>query len=354
MRWPTQEKPRNLHYIPVFYQEEFAEKRGLIQVYRPGQPIRERSIRETGSAPDFYGFTDGRGHWDNTTVESIFSNEIETPASKVFEKIKTQSTLDSVQRDVLLRFVVSLQRRTPKHKELMMPELQSLVSQRREQLEATVKTDLLAWLISRGESPLRLDALFNAKRGDIERLRVEMLDTKAMVDKLYPEVSAKKSAALPPILRRMDWMFMCAPPGSNFVTSDDPVVHGGLVPPKGIMLLPLTKTVMLQVSWRTQSRWGYVELTSSQVDELNQQTIAHGWYEVYSGQRCEKIKSVVVATLGTGHRLGPGKWPPPWVMEDLLAVEKKRPKRQERLRRKALIALQGNATSLPVRPLSVE
>lgn len=334
--------PRNLHYVPQFYLKGFKCVPGRIYAYRFCRAIEERPIKQTASAPDFYKFMDGSGSWDNVSVENVFTNNIECPAKRVFEKIARRDPLEDRDFSIMIRFIIALQRRTPKHKEIMKPALRAEVERRMQVIESDIKAQLAAKIIASGESLLHFDGLWELQRRSVVEEIAYWRDPESAIDRLYPVVCAGESDLIPPVMRRRKWTFLyVAHGGSKFVTSDVPVWYDsvGIDRPADCLILPLTEDTALAISGKPGPSGEYVGAPIDEVERINAKTVANAWYEVYAGFRSDSLKQLVDSTLGSGHRLGPGIWPPPWVVDEIERGRRKRSERREASRTARLEAV---------------
>lgn len=280
------------HYIPQFYLRLFVPKgKGLIWVYRKGCKTRERSIRKTAYQRLFYAFTDISGNYHQCDVEREL-NLIEHRTSQVLYKTVFQHLpIGDNDKATLARFLVSLQRRTPKNRIETIGRSVQVFYDFLNNMESNYKTSL--------------------ETEEFERLWPRMQHLRDKLLAKHPEVPEFLIAELPiqtsdvdEVLCGMDWAIFIAPEGTPFLTCDDPVLVSkgcGLLAHDGILIFPISSRYCLQIARSTSFLGNYVELKSADVRHLNQQIVRNALHEVYSGAHTDIIDRFVHKWLGKGY-----------------------------------------------------
>ncbi|MGA3284834.1 MAG: DUF4238 domain-containing protein [Verrucomicrobiota bacterium] len=112
------------------------------------------------------------------------------------------------------------------------------------------------------------------------------------------------------IFRNMKWIFLCAPPGKYFLTSDKAVCDwvspekrgiysGGLNNHKMKITFPLTRGICAFGHWNTSSRPLFNPMPAADVDLINYRTIRNGKQFVYGPLMDSKVKTVIEEIVRT-------------------------------------------------------
>lgn len=242
---------RNQHYIPQFYLNYFTDP--LIPVlYSPyvwiydkkKELIKNKAPKNIAYEKGYNDIVDSEGHI-SSIVEDQF-REIEYNASKVFKKITQLENTSEKERIDLSKFVFSMIERVPKFRELFKEIIES---------------------------------------GEVEELADEDNKYDNVPSDLKMDGVVRVTHLVSHLLLRMDWSLFIAPSGSNFITSDNPVVIkdpsnlnvkmcGIASSPKVEVTFPLTRLICLFGSWG-RYRKEVEKISADEVSRINFETFKY-------------------------------------------------------------------------------
>jgi hypothetical protein len=245
-------EPRKHHYVPVFYQRNFANSEGLLWVYdRRLKTYKELNPRVICFEKDLYAVKPEHGVRDRR-LESLVLSVVDGVAAAAIRELRVGRTPEFSTADAIAYFVgVQFNR---------LPSMAKLVSDmHRKGAEEVMR--LLAVDVNRMKSAVE----------DYTSKTDESVDVtpESMVDAVkggHIEVSVsevpwlkgmfKHAESLSKLILKFVWQILVAPPESGFITCDSPVV---VVPPAGVgavgfaipgtvTYFPLTRRLCLRLS----------------------------------------------------------------------------------------------------------
>ena len=298
-------KKQNQHFVPESYQRLFLDdpKNGNIWVYQPGGQPTSRGVGQTAAETNFYAFTKTDGKKEVTAVEAQL-NKLETPAiQQVREVIFTESSITEDFKKLFSQFLVSLHRRTERHRDerqkpLSQENLKELLEDERLEKEA------INFLRQRHPNAdiVELAMRMTILRPELERIKRERLSRLPEVpDFLFPQLATAERSVGPAVLASMTWIVFKTPDDHPFITTDDPVaMTNGLSYANAMVLFPISKNYFLQAFWGTADKT-YFDATPEQVDHLNQQLMKCAGKAVYSGKNSQQTQVLVDQYVKSPH-----------------------------------------------------
>lgn len=267
------EKSRH-HYIPVFYLNYFADPQtpSIQTPYvwildKKNENINNKAPKNFAFIKGYNDIIDSEGNVSNI-VEDKFKLEIEDKASIVFRKLMTMRYLPKSDRFILAKFLAAMMFRVPKFKKAF-----------KEIVEEKYYKDFPG-----GGSEF------------------ESVSSQLMMDSVV-----RTSSIIGALLMRMVWSLLIAPEGSNFITSDNPVVVRNPNDPKWLfcgfasdpsieVTFPLSPKICLFGSWGRYRR--IVEyITDNEVTEINFETFKYSFNYLYSSSRYFRKEILLVNHL---------------------------------------------------------
>lgn len=262
--------PRRHHYLPASYQERWlSPKTFFLRECKTGR-IRRATPPNTGVERDYYKIVFGSGA-SELGVEEILS-DVESRAKDVTDALLAGKTPTELQRYELAYFVAFLVSRVPQFMENFDRSAAAMLKNR---IQAKVPNATAAaeWLARQPDLPAQL------QRYTPEQV-VRMLHGESYRIKVPPAyrilASVRAALSLGPELGALHWELGMAPPGSRFITSDNPVQlgvtwHRSLPIGATTYLVPLAPTLMLKTGLPggTTNR---KSLTARDVAEVNGRT----------------------------------------------------------------------------------
>jgi len=265
---------RRHHYIPVFYLNYFTDQQtpSVQTPYvwildRKNETIDNKAPRNFAFIKGYNDIIDFQGNV-SSIVENQFNLEIEGRASIVFRKLMSMRYLSKSDRFTLAKFVATMIFRVPKFREAFKEII---------------------------EEKYYLEFADGGRN-------FEGVSSEFMMDSVI-----RTSSIIGELLMRMDWSLLIAPDGTNFITSDNPVVVinpedpkwlfcGFASDPKIRVTFPLSPKICLSGSWGRNKR--IIEyITEDEVIEINFETFKYSYEFLYSSTRYFKKEILLVNHL---------------------------------------------------------
>lgn len=239
-------KPIRQHTVPKVYLKHFCDEQGKLQVYKikDDKFLINQNPTNTTINKNFYTIeVDGKPDF---TIEEIMSKYIENDYSEVVQKITDYRQLSKHEEEYLALFAAFQFSRTTKSRQ----QFNAMIAEMNEKLLQIIIP------MEKHHNPSkytqeeweRMDSLLKA----LEEKNIQLEVPKEMHLQHMMEFSLEASS----ILRKLDWIFLEAPKGSSFITSDNPfVIHRptylerwqglGLLTPGARKTFPLTSKLCL-------------------------------------------------------------------------------------------------------------
>ncbi len=273
-----QRPARRQHLIPQFYLKGFAAlgHTDKIWVYR----FRHTGAEASTSSPvptleklenicferDRFALTTLSGRADFDSVEKALARH-EGQANPVIRKLRHREAISLAEKGVLAAYMSQLHRRSRR------------TGSRRGDLARQAARGMNWHSIAQnaadaGEFSRALDVIRNQGRYEDEAAgRIRALGTVLPLENVNAHLCA------------MRWRILCAPEQDFFLTSDTPILLGeglGLKHPQASVVLPLSSSVALLVSWSSGQDLAFEQATSDFVHVINIFLIRQAHFEVYA------------------------------------------------------------------------
>lgn len=255
------------HYVPKCYLKGFSKKDGKqIWVYDKNEgkkfPTQVKSIANITS---FY----------SREIEQYLANTIEEPANKVIKKVREHKQITEKDKEVLAKYITVMMKRVPKGKDRFNELAPSLSDKLYREI-----SEELSHIAS--EQPEKKD-LVKRRKSEIKEIfdRYSKNPPKEIwIDNIPPERSPNVVAALV----GMTWRFLTIDNNINFLTSDNPFFYFisiGIGKPNSEVSFPISNSILLWATWRTDLPEGYVQTTKQAVKEMNRRTVSNATRYVF-------------------------------------------------------------------------
>ena len=282
-------KTYRTHYVPVSLLKHFTGDDGILRVFH----IQEKRWSKIG--PKGVGF-----EYDmySREVETWFQREIESPAGRVFKRIRDGETdLVHDERLKVARFMSAQVFRTPLAREKITSEDPATVVEVLKDELSVAST--LEGLLQRS---LTLDEMANLRRiawlsrnsPEIALLEIQGLENSFLSHLVQLEARDVKGADIAKqdidFFMRLAWRFITSET-EEFILSDNPVIRMPQVPP-GVddpefeCVMPISKKVAIHLGRDRIASGGTVELIHSDraVRTINSRTLSSAYRYVYSSR----------------------------------------------------------------------
>ena len=219
-------EPRKHHYIPVFYQNQFANSKGLLWVYdRCLHTYKELAPRSVCFEKDLYALKQENAPRDRR-IESLVLSYVDGVGSSAIRGLLSGQPNNQMIQDLAYFIGVQFNR---------LPSVGRAVSKIWSEMGAVLMRGMTA-NVARMESVLErytqktgksvavsAESMVDAVRGG----HVEVVATeRPFLQGMFTQANTVSDAVL-----QLDWQVLTAPPVTGFVICDSPVL---LLPPKGV------------------------------------------------------------------------------------------------------------------------
>lgn len=287
---------RNQHSLPEFYRRFFtaSDEDHLYRYVAGGQQPQREGVGPGASLTHTYGFTASAGALTLPTIEARLSDLERSTAQRVRETVLEERPLSQEFKEKISIFLLSQERRTPKHRAARDNWSGQLAETRHDEglLRQIAEQNIRRSSphADRDDVARRVAAL----QPRLARFRSTVLQTTAQVpDFLFPHLALKERSPATRVLASMHWCLLKAPGSESFLTSDAPVYRSPQLDlPDSILLYPVSKKFFLKASWDA-SAVGYVDITGEQTQALNEVTARSAHREVYAGSDDPAIQDLV-------------------------------------------------------------
>jgi hypothetical protein len=220
--------PKRQHFLPKFYLEGFADKKGVVAVFdRKENQVRVQQPINTGVIGHFYTFEDDQGR-QRFEYEKMLS-DIEGKASLVIKKLAAKDSVSPEERADMAIFVALAMFRTPDMVDSLKQSHSGFIGQLTKQLLGNVE-QVMVQMRGMPDAP--------TSEAELEKRAQEMVDFvkggqyRLETDHQWAIGTAFRQAMnVAPVLEQRHWdVTHRADDSKSYVTSDAPVVLTTLVP----------------------------------------------------------------------------------------------------------------------------
>lgn len=255
------------HYIPQHYLRGFASSNDrMIWTYEKNGTIK------------FSSYTKNTGHENNyysPEVEMYLANQIEAPANKVIDKIRSRKNLTEEDKTNLATYMVVMLKRVPQSK-IRMKEMAPGVAQKQEEKCDQEITKLI------NEHPDKTE-LLEKRRAEIKQ-NLEKYSKNPPKDFWISLISPERSSNVINILQQMTWHFLTFNEYPAFLTCDNPVFYFkwmGIGKSESEVTFPISSDIVLWATWRKDIEEKYSEINKQALKEINRRTATNATRFVY-------------------------------------------------------------------------
>jgi hypothetical protein len=278
--------PRDHHTVPEFYLRGFTENNSPFlwaytrgDSYRSGKKVKknnpyQQSVGRATVNRDFYARTLPNGRRDFASFELILAYK-ESESNPLLTNLRNNQNITTQEKRIFADYIAIMMKRVPKH----------LLSVKRN------------WnkLIQDFDFDREFNSYFDASdrviQKKIPQFRKEFDDIISQYKQSIPDdirlSTMVDSIRLPSALYSMKWIYLIAPSGLEYVTSDNPVSFFediGLNKPFSEFVFPISKHLALVGTRSINAKEGYLTASLPSVFEVNQRTMRGAYDTIYSSQ----------------------------------------------------------------------
>lgn len=296
---------RRNHYVPEFYLKSFVlpipgHRKPKIWVYdKEGGPPRQQSPKDTAVMSDIYTIRNVEGVQPHF-LEQAFA-ECESAVKPILERWKEPGAKPVVKEILVVsEFLAYLYLRVPRTIDAIKQFFvnSSIINMENLARDPERLSKACEWLKSNKQSNLTMAELQDLAGNVERRFEIKVDDTFALAATLRRFETVEKH------LRELYWCLSTAPPASEFISCDSPLVvvfrednkmglGGGFGHPNVEVSFPLSPKVCLTLDRRTNLK--RKSLGDSAVLELNRRAAALAERYIFSAQKSEYVHKLVKA-----------------------------------------------------------
>lgn len=269
----------NAHFLPRTFLSGFLNNsRKIHQLNTKYRNWKEKDVEQVAYKPDFYSFQDEEGNRYDEIENPIFS-DIEAPYAEIISKIESSEELTEKEIEDLFVFISFLLYRIPRMKEYyvkMMTEAPMInlrsMARRAPELLKGMYEDIKDGLPDETNWEKFLEYMREYDPNDVTWDHNKPTQEYVI---FMCEIAIKNYN----LLRRLNYEFIIAGEGEEFITGDFPYFINSKIKEKGLLTgdtyIPLSKKVCLKLSPDNQ-------LDTLTTDEINQGIINASEIYIYS------------------------------------------------------------------------
>jgi hypothetical protein len=308
-RLPLLDGPAQQHYVSRFYLKGFAQNRRVAMYDRTTGVVDSLTPKNAAAIEHFYTFIDESDR-RRFELEALFGI-VESRAGTALKSAVCRSPLSFEDREYLALFVAMHAIRTP----AALAESRSVREKAEHaRLQLTVSSEAAAYKLLKESKPAdtseaelrRLAAkLFEMVSGNHFRINVPDEAARAAALKTWDTVART--------LFERDWTVVHAPSGSEYITSDSPVVLSPLSNTEHLplgygslhthVLFPLSRTAALVMNG-DERRMRHADVRPEQVERFNS-AVAADCYRYVIGSSADLLHKTTAPLNLTGTRWAP-------------------------------------------------
>jgi hypothetical protein len=268
------------HYIPEYYLDGFSDllNPSNIWVYEKGSKrIFPSTIKNAANE---------NNRWP-ASVEKYLANQVEAPGNHVLDKIRNRQPITQGDKDTLSAYMVVMLQRVPRGLERTKAIAPEVLNKVFVDLEREI---------------MRLIAEYPSKKSTLQKrlqqlpsLRVKYendLPAEVWYQNLTPDALPQVRVVLP----TMTWVFLTSGKRQPFLTNDNPVFFFeglGIGKPESEITFPISSTVALWATWRTNLVERYIPAKDTIIREINRRTASAATKYVYYSQKAQWVVNLI-------------------------------------------------------------
>ena len=278
------------HYLPKYCLDGFTDSptSSNIWVYEKGSnQIFKRPIKTVASE---------NKRWPKST-EKYLANQVEEPANPVLDKIRNRQPITQGDKDVLSAYMVVMLQRVPRGLERTKANAPAVLGQ----IFADLNKEILRLI---EENPSEKDVL-QKRLQELPSLKSKY-ENEFPMEVWYDALTPDSLPRLRAILPAMRWVFLTSDKRQPFLTNDNPVFFFeslGIGKPESEITFPISSTVALWATWRTNLVEGYTAAKDTIVREINRRTASAATRYVYYSKEAQWVVSLINKRTLKLHRM---------------------------------------------------
>jgi hypothetical protein len=246
------------HYVPQYYLKGFCrDSSRTIWVYDKlesrGFPTQVKSIANICA---FY----------SPELEKYLSEEVEGPANRVLEKIRSRGTLTPTDKITLSTYIAVMWKRVPAGKTRFRAQAPGIASDLREKLHRQLDEAV--------DSDRSKESQARRRKAEIDEI-LHAYSQEPPEDVWQQLIQAERTPRMIAAVATMCWRFFTFDEEPAFLTCDNPVFffsHLGVGRAESELSFPLSSHVTLWATRRLDLSEGYFPATTAIVKEMNRRT----------------------------------------------------------------------------------
>lgn len=308
-RWPILDGPAQQHYLSRFYLKGFAENRRVAVYDRTTGAVNSLTPKNAAVIEHLYTFTDENDR-QRFELEELFGI-VESRAGTALKSIVCRSPLSFEDREYLALFVAMHAIRTP----AALAESRSVREKAEHaRLKLVVSSEAVAYKLLKESRPA------DTAEAELRRLATKLFEMVSgnhfrinVPDEAARANSLKTWHTVAQTLFERDWTVVHAPSGSEYITSDSPVVLSPLSDTEHLplgygslhthVLFPLSRTAALVMNG-DERRVRHADVRPEQVERFNS-AIAADCYRYVIGSRADLLQKTIAPLNLTGTQWAP-------------------------------------------------
>lgn len=248
----------NNHYIPQYYLRGFCKEFGeRLWVYdKKENKSFYPKVKNIANICDYY----------SEELEKHLNDEIESPANKVLDKIRFRNELTVEERLVFSKYIANMFQRVPSGKR----KFKDMAPKVAEDLRSKLNRELEEFSV---EEPSKVKLV--QQRKEEANILFDQFSSNPSDEIWHMTIQQDFPSQFVESLAKMTWIFFTTTEKLNFITSDNPVFYFksiGIGNQSSELSFPITSSISLWATWRTDLREGYVPVKLGTVKEMNRRT----------------------------------------------------------------------------------
>lgn len=258
------------HYIPKFYLDGFTDLSSKIYQYEKGS--KEILPTSTKSVAN-------ENHRWPQKIENYLSSQVEGPANPIISKIRNREIITQQEKETLSTYMVVMLKRVPRGLERAREQAPKVI----ESVFSNLKDDIIRLI---REHPSKTDKLQKILQ-ELPNLKTKYENSFPM-EVWYKNILPDTSTKLHMIVPAMTWTFLISDRQQPFITNDNPIFFFesiGIGKQESEITFPISNSIALWATWRTNVKEGYVVASNTVIREFNRRIASSATRYVYYSQK---------------------------------------------------------------------
>ena len=290
------------HFLPQFYLRGFMDPKNkpFIWMYEKGSElIKPVSVKDAAVHSNYYAFEKEDGTINRYSYEEGFA-KIEDIVAPSIKKALNFEPINNIERGHISTFMALSFLRVPSFRDGIKKTIES--HHRAQAMHMALDKEIFM------KEMKEIEIEHNKDLGDLDALREDFIEGKYNIEvDEYRSLGILNHSLFPlaSVIHRHYWHFLVAPYNCKFITCDNPFFYINpykkLLDQKGVGLetekteitFPLSKEIAILAKWKNEKD-NYVSVSKNKVDEINRRTVISSNRFVYSSQKSNKLKKLVI------------------------------------------------------------